>query len=132
MATYEYRCTKCAAEFEVRRPMDEANQPASCPACGGEGAKLPSVFASKDGYTLRSRRGPRSGGPAVPARIGGPEHRVARSRDVRCPTWWDRRPNGQRCCGTGEVPELVDGHGLGPCAFGRKGSSPFFPTITPP
>jgi transcriptional regulator with XRE-family HTH domain len=27
----------------------------------------------------------------------------------------------------GEVPELADGHGLGPCAFGRGGSSPPFP-----
>ena len=53
MATYEYRCAKCGVEFEVKRPMSEAGTPAPCPACGGEGSWLPSVFASKDGYTLR-------------------------------------------------------------------------------
>ena len=29
---------------------------------------------------------------------------------------------------SGEVPELADGHGLGPCAARRGGSSPPFPT----
>ncbi len=59
MATYEYRCTNCGKDFEARRPMSEASEPATCPACGARADKLPSVFASKDGYTLRVP----SGGP---------------------------------------------------------------------
>ena len=53
MAIYEYRCGTCGTEFESRRPMSEAGEPAPCPKCGGEGSKLPSVFASKDGYSLK-------------------------------------------------------------------------------
>lgn len=53
MAVYEYRCVKCKAEFEVRRPMSRAGEPAMCPLCGGEGHRLPSVFASGESYKLR-------------------------------------------------------------------------------
>ena len=53
MAIYEYRCGSCGTEFELRRPMSEASEAAPCPKCGGAGSKLPSVFASKDGYTLK-------------------------------------------------------------------------------
>lgn len=59
MALYEYRCADCGTEFEQRRPMSEADSSAECPACGKQAARLPSVFASKDGYTLRvPRTGP--------------------------------------------------------------------------
>ena len=58
MALYEYRCADCGTEFEQRKPMREADSPAECPSCGKQAARLPSVFASKDGYTLRV---PRSG-----------------------------------------------------------------------
>ena len=53
MALYEYRCSICGEEFEQRKPMSEADSPAQCPACGKEARRLPSVFASKEGYTLR-------------------------------------------------------------------------------
>lgn len=53
MALYEYRCSACGEEFERRKPMSEADSPADCPACGKEAGRLPSVFASKEGYTLR-------------------------------------------------------------------------------
>ncbi len=56
MALYEYRCTDCGNEFEQRKPMSEADSPSECPSCGKEAARLPSVFASKDGYTLRVPR----------------------------------------------------------------------------
>ena len=56
MALYEYRCGDCGNEFEQRRPMSEADSPAACLACGKDAARLPSVFASKDGYTLRVPR----------------------------------------------------------------------------
>ena len=56
MALYEYRCTDCGNEFEQRKPMSEADSPSECPSCGKEAARLPSVFASKDGYALRVPR----------------------------------------------------------------------------
>ncbi len=57
MALYEYRCPACGNEFEQRRPMSQADGPADCPSCGEESRRLPSVFASKEGYTLRVPRG---------------------------------------------------------------------------
>ncbi len=65
MAIYEYRCGSCGTEFEARRPMSEAADPAPCPKCGKEGARLPSVFASKEGYSLKL--------PTAPAWRGKPE-----------------------------------------------------------
>ena len=56
MALYEYRCSSCGAEFEARRPMSEAGSAAECPQCGKDAQRLPSVFASKDGYNLRVPR----------------------------------------------------------------------------
>ena len=53
MAIYEYRCARCKGEFEVRRPISRANEPATCPKCGAKGQKLPSVFASGEGYKIR-------------------------------------------------------------------------------
>ncbi len=57
MALYEYQCAGCGAEFEERRPMSESGSPAKCPECGADAARLPSVFASKDGYNLRLPKG---------------------------------------------------------------------------
>ena len=65
MAIYEYRCGSCGTEFEARRPMSEAADPAPCPKCGSKGARLPSIFASKDGYSLKI--------PTAPAWRGTPE-----------------------------------------------------------
>ena len=46
MPLYEFRCRTCDDTFEVRRPMSEASEPASCPQ-GHDGAvRLLSVFAS--------------------------------------------------------------------------------------
>jgi putative FmdB family regulatory protein len=46
MALYEYRCRTCDTTFELRRPMAEANAPATCPD-GHDGAvRLMSVFAA--------------------------------------------------------------------------------------
>ncbi len=57
MALYEYRCSGCERDFEERRPMSEAGAPANCPECGADAQRLPSVFASKDGYSLRLPKG---------------------------------------------------------------------------
>ncbi|MSQ30659.1 MAG: zinc ribbon domain-containing protein [Dehalococcoidia bacterium] len=33
MPIYEYRCRKCGAEFELKRPVAEFDAPARCPTC---------------------------------------------------------------------------------------------------
>ena len=46
MPLYEFRCRACDDTFEVRRPMSESSDPATCPQ-GHEGAvRLLVVFAS--------------------------------------------------------------------------------------
>lgn len=46
MPLYEFRCRTCDELFEVRRPMSEASDPATCPN-GHDGAvRLLSAFAS--------------------------------------------------------------------------------------
>ena len=53
MAIYEYWCDNCQKEFELMRPMSESAAEGACPSCGGAAEKLPSVFASKEGYTIK-------------------------------------------------------------------------------
>ncbi len=38
MALYEYKCPECDDRFDLMRPMGAADDPASCPDCGSEGA----------------------------------------------------------------------------------------------
>jgi putative FmdB family regulatory protein len=53
MAVYEYRCPKCRREFELMRPMSEAEKPAKCPKCGSKAQKLMSGLGSKTGDSIR-------------------------------------------------------------------------------
>ncbi len=46
MALYEFRCRTCESTFEVRRPMSEANLPATCPDGHDDAVRLLSVFAA--------------------------------------------------------------------------------------
>lgn len=46
MPTYEYRCTTCDDTFELKRPMAESGDPASCPQGHPDARRLLSVFAS--------------------------------------------------------------------------------------
>jgi putative FmdB family regulatory protein len=46
MARYEYRCRTCDDRFELRRPMSEADAPATCGAGHTEVVRLLSVFAT--------------------------------------------------------------------------------------
>jgi putative FmdB family regulatory protein len=65
MPLYEFRCRTCDEAFEVRRPMSEANDPATCPAGHHDSVRLLSVFASV---------GAPSSGAATPSpgpRMGG-------------------------------------------------------------
>lgn len=61
---YEFRCRACDDTFEVRRPMSESSDPATCPL-GHEGAvRLLSVFASvgANGASAPAAAAPRSSG----------------------------------------------------------------------
>ncbi len=49
MPIYEYHCPKCKEQFELKRPMSEADKPAVCPKCGSQSEKLISGFAAKTG-----------------------------------------------------------------------------------
>lgn len=54
MAVYEYQCPKCRKEFELMRPISEAERPARCPKCGSKAVKLISGFASKTGDSIQA------------------------------------------------------------------------------
>ncbi|MDW3214585.1 MAG: zinc ribbon domain-containing protein [Ilumatobacteraceae bacterium] len=45
MPRYEFRCRSCDDVFEVRRPMNESGDPASCPSGHADTVRLLSVFA---------------------------------------------------------------------------------------
>lgn len=57
MALYEYECPDCNQRFELRRAVDNRNQPATCPACGNpDGKKVisqPTVVFFGAGWTTR-------------------------------------------------------------------------------
>jgi putative FmdB family regulatory protein len=53
MPIYEYYCAKCQREFEIMRPMSQANEAACCPLCGGQAQKLVSACASKVDFYIR-------------------------------------------------------------------------------
>lgn len=40
MPTYAYRCRDCTRTFEVKRPMSESGDPASCPEGHADTVKL--------------------------------------------------------------------------------------------
>jgi putative FmdB family regulatory protein len=70
MAAYDFSCQRCG-DFEARRPMAEAEQPASCPRCGEPGRRVfgvPLVRRSTQlarealGREERSRHEPRRAG----------------------------------------------------------------------
>ena len=40
MPIYEFKCTKCNVQFELKRPMSQAGVRAKCPNDGAEGRRL--------------------------------------------------------------------------------------------
>ncbi len=73
MAVYEYVCPKCGKEFELMRPMHEADKSAECPNCGSKANKLVSGFGSKTGNTIQPAGEPFRERPVVkePSRKAG-------------------------------------------------------------
>ena len=66
MPLYEFRCKTCDDSFELRRPMSEAGDPATCPQGHPNAVRLLSVFASVGGGATSAPA------PAAPApRLGG-------------------------------------------------------------
>lgn len=54
MPRYDYRCTECAAEFELVQKFSEAGQ-GECPLCGGAGQRVfhavPVIYKGSGFYT---------------------------------------------------------------------------------
>ena len=59
MPIYEYQCTKCSLQFEVRRGFGE-NSSAPCPKCQEKGRRLfspvPVIFKGTGFYTTDNRK----------------------------------------------------------------------------
>jgi len=53
MAVYEYLCPKCRSQFELIRPISEAEKPAECPKCGSKAQKLISGISSRTGDSMQ-------------------------------------------------------------------------------
>ncbi|MEI8287444.1 MAG: zinc ribbon domain-containing protein [Actinomycetes bacterium] len=64
MPLYDFRCKTCETTFEVRRPMAEASDPATCPKGHENAVRLLSVFASvgASSSSAAPAPAPRSGG----------------------------------------------------------------------
>ncbi|MBI4294741.1 MAG: zinc ribbon domain-containing protein [Chloroflexi bacterium] len=54
MPIYEFVCPQCETEFEVMRPVSQADQPAHCPRCQTQGIRQISAFASKVGFYIKA------------------------------------------------------------------------------
>ncbi|MGA0118391.1 MAG: FmdB family zinc ribbon protein [Ilumatobacteraceae bacterium] len=61
MPLYEFKCKTCDNVFEERRPMAEANSPATCPNGHSTTVRLLSAFASV-GNGMAAMPAPPSGG----------------------------------------------------------------------
>lgn len=59
MPIYEYRCQDCGTQFEVIRPMKDADAPIGCTRCQGQhtGRVLSVFYAQSDGRPVAGSRG---------------------------------------------------------------------------
>jgi putative FmdB family regulatory protein len=62
MPLYEFRCRTCDSTFDERRPMAEANAPATCPQGHDNAVRMLSVFASVGGGSAQAMPAAPSGG----------------------------------------------------------------------
>ena len=51
MATYEYKCEACEAEFQKRMPMSQSSDPQDCPDCGATPARK--LISAGAGFILK-------------------------------------------------------------------------------
>ncbi|MBN1439980.1 MAG: zinc ribbon domain-containing protein [Anaerolineales bacterium] len=60
MPLYEYVCEACRREFELLRPMNEADAPTACLSCGGTRIrrKLSVFHAQSDGKSVAGTNAP--------------------------------------------------------------------------
>jgi putative FmdB family regulatory protein len=63
MPIYEYICKDCKNEFEVIRPMSQADAPMACAKCGGEDIKrkLSRFYAESGGSAVAGTSAPSCG-----------------------------------------------------------------------
>lgn len=61
MPLYEYYCPRCAAKYELLRPMSESEKPGTCPKGHAGGQRTLSMFAAvargSDGAALPMAQG---------------------------------------------------------------------------
>jgi putative FmdB family regulatory protein len=59
MPLYEYSCLDCQSEFEVLRPISEADAPIACEHCHSQhtSRRLSLFFAQSGGHVLRGASG---------------------------------------------------------------------------
>jgi putative FmdB family regulatory protein len=69
MPVYEFRCATCHAVYEERRPMADADAPATCPAGHTGAARLLPLFATT-GLAAQPAGG-MCGAPGAGAGAGG-------------------------------------------------------------
>jgi len=62
MPLYEYKCRTCGSVFEERRPMSEANSPATCEEGHPDAVRMLSVFASVGVSASSLPSAPQAGG----------------------------------------------------------------------
>ena len=58
MPIYEFLCSKCNTEFELRLSYSQANSTALCPKCYSDAQRLTSSFACKTGGNLQAAEKP--------------------------------------------------------------------------
>ena len=61
MPVYEFRCATCHTVFDERRPMADADSPATCPGGHHGGQRLLPVFATT-GRAIKPMGAPTNGG----------------------------------------------------------------------
>jgi len=58
MPIYEYACTKCNSEFELRLLFSESDKAITCPKCKAPAQKLYSSFGCKTGGNIQAAEKP--------------------------------------------------------------------------
>lgn len=59
LASYDFNCHSCETTFEVSRPMSQAADPAICPDCGKQAARVftvPGMVFQGDGWASKNER----------------------------------------------------------------------------